>query len=222
MSEQQAETIFELTAEDVKNIRAKTEMTQKDFSKVFGINLSTLRHWERGDRAPHGSAVILLKMINNSPREVYSILENRMEKDMTKSANKEILKSLILTGKYKTLSDLINSERGKIKEIISALIAANGFPYQELDIRDNKNVFLAGHALENLHPVLECCEIDEPYIEGELKKVIENTYRLVFSIEHELSDAMYLPHEMRQKRIESVITNLGIDTDFYSNVLKNW
>ena len=37
---------------DVKAIREQVEMTQTAFAAAFGISLSTLRHWERGDRTP--------------------------------------------------------------------------------------------------------------------------------------------------------------------------
>ena len=37
---------------DVKAIREQIGMTQTAFAAAFGISLSTLRHWERGDRTP--------------------------------------------------------------------------------------------------------------------------------------------------------------------------
>ncbi|MDP1535173.1 MAG: helix-turn-helix domain-containing protein [Rubrivivax sp.] len=29
-------------------------MTQEQFAARFGFSVATLRHWERGDRSPHG------------------------------------------------------------------------------------------------------------------------------------------------------------------------
>lgn len=53
---------------NVKQIRQNVGMTQVEFATTFGISLGTLRHWERGDRAPHGSALALLKIIDREPQ----------------------------------------------------------------------------------------------------------------------------------------------------------
>lgn len=59
---------------DVKKVREKTGLTQNQFAATFGISLGTLRHWERGDRKPHGPALILLNAANNAPDELLRIL----------------------------------------------------------------------------------------------------------------------------------------------------
>lgn len=52
--------VHEMSAVDVKAVRDNVGMTQREFAASFGINLGTLRHWERGDRQPHGPARVLL------------------------------------------------------------------------------------------------------------------------------------------------------------------
>jgi putative transcriptional regulator len=37
---------------DVKNIRTNMGMSQTEFASAFSISVSTLCHWERGDREP--------------------------------------------------------------------------------------------------------------------------------------------------------------------------
>ena len=59
---------------NVKNIREKTGLTQNQFAATFGISLGTLRHWERGDRKPHGPALVLLNAANNAPDDLLRIL----------------------------------------------------------------------------------------------------------------------------------------------------
>jgi len=59
---------------DVKNIRAKTGMSQNEFASAFGISVSTLRHWERGDRRPQGPALVLLNVVAKEPRAVLRAL----------------------------------------------------------------------------------------------------------------------------------------------------
>jgi len=66
--------MFTPQAVDVKAVREKTGLTQAQFAATFGISLGTLRHWERGDRKPHGPALVLLNAANNAPAELLKIL----------------------------------------------------------------------------------------------------------------------------------------------------
>ena len=59
---------------DVKNVRSKLEMSQAEFASAFGISVSTLRHWERGDRAPQGPALVLLNVVSKEPQAVLNAL----------------------------------------------------------------------------------------------------------------------------------------------------
>lgn len=59
---------------DVKAIRAKVGMSQTEFASSFGISVGTLRHWERGDRQPHGPARVLLHVVSKQPKAVLSAL----------------------------------------------------------------------------------------------------------------------------------------------------
>ena len=68
--------VHEFTPVDVKNIRAKIGMTQNEFASAFGISVSTLRHWERGDRVPHGPALVLLNVVAKEPQAVLKALRN--------------------------------------------------------------------------------------------------------------------------------------------------
>jgi putative transcriptional regulator len=59
---------------DVKAIRAQVGMSQSEFAASFGISLGTLRHWERGDRQPHGPARVLLTVLSKQPKAVLKAL----------------------------------------------------------------------------------------------------------------------------------------------------
>jgi len=61
---------------DVKNIRSSIGMTQNEFASAFGISVSTLRHWERGDRTPQGPALVLLNVVAKEPQAVLSALSH--------------------------------------------------------------------------------------------------------------------------------------------------
>ncbi len=62
---------------DVKKVREKTGLTQEKFAATFGISLGTLRHWERGDRAPHGPGLVLLNAIGKEPEAILRILGSK-------------------------------------------------------------------------------------------------------------------------------------------------
>jgi putative transcriptional regulator len=59
---------------DVKALRQKIGMTQLEFAARFGFSAATLRHWERGDRVPHGPARVLLNVIEHNPKAVMAAL----------------------------------------------------------------------------------------------------------------------------------------------------
>jgi putative transcriptional regulator len=59
---------------DVAALRKRIGMTQQEFAARFGFSVATLRHWERGDRQPHGPARVLLKVIDKNPQSVIEAL----------------------------------------------------------------------------------------------------------------------------------------------------
>ncbi len=66
--------VHELSPLDVKNIRANIGLSQSEFAAALGISVSTLRHWERGDRVPHGPARVLLNVVAREPEAVLKAL----------------------------------------------------------------------------------------------------------------------------------------------------
>jgi putative transcriptional regulator len=68
--------VHEFSPVDVKNIRANIGMSQNEFASAFGISVSTLRHWERGDRTPQGPALVLLNVVSKEPKAVLKALRN--------------------------------------------------------------------------------------------------------------------------------------------------
>lgn len=66
--------VHEFSPLDVKKIRTKVGMSQNEFASAFGISVSTLRHWERGDRTPQGPALVLLNVVAKEPELVLRAL----------------------------------------------------------------------------------------------------------------------------------------------------
>lgn len=65
---------FRPRAVDVKELRQRVGMTQEQFAARFGFSVATLRHWERGDRAPGGPALVLLNVIARDHKAVMRAL----------------------------------------------------------------------------------------------------------------------------------------------------
>jgi putative transcriptional regulator len=59
---------------DVSALRQRMGMTQEQFAARFGFSVSTLRHWERGVRSPHGASLVLLNIIQRAPDAVQAAL----------------------------------------------------------------------------------------------------------------------------------------------------
>lgn len=212
-----------LSGADVKRIRARTGMTQKAFSQAFGINLSTLRHWELGDRTPSGSSATLLQLIEKSPAEVFSVLGSSITRHSPESSpfNRERTKKIVSFGNYNSLAQAINAEPSAAADLILHLLSANGFPIVKCLKEDGLTKFIAGSIELDLREVLSFDSATLTY-SGIYREPLEKTFLLALAIETELSEAMFLPHEMRQDRIQNAIRRADADTQLYSLVLKNW
>lgn len=59
---------------DVRAIRNKLGMTQREFAARFGFSINTLRHWEQGKRQPEGPTRAYLLVIDRAPDAVQRAL----------------------------------------------------------------------------------------------------------------------------------------------------
>jgi putative transcriptional regulator len=66
--------VAQLDALGIKELRARTKLSQSDFAARLGVELSTLRNWEQGRRVPAGPARALLRAIRNDPQNVIRAL----------------------------------------------------------------------------------------------------------------------------------------------------
>jgi putative transcriptional regulator len=55
---------------DVKAIRRKLGMSQRQFAASFGFGLDAVQNWEQGRRRPEGAARAFLKVIEREPEAV--------------------------------------------------------------------------------------------------------------------------------------------------------
>jgi len=59
---------------DVRAIRRRLGMTQKEFAIQFGFSVNTVRHWEQGRRVPEGPTRAYLVVIGREPEAVQRAL----------------------------------------------------------------------------------------------------------------------------------------------------
>lgn len=55
------------TAQDIKNIRSRTGLTQVLFAQFMGVSVKTVESWEAGRNHPEGAACRLLTLTKNDP-----------------------------------------------------------------------------------------------------------------------------------------------------------
>jgi DNA-binding transcriptional regulator YiaG len=66
---------------DVRALRERMRLTQRAFAGLFGFPVATLRHWERGNRTPAGTALVLLHVIRENPRVVLQAVRRARLRD---------------------------------------------------------------------------------------------------------------------------------------------
>ncbi len=59
---------------DVKAIRARSRLSQRQFAETFGLSIRTVQDWEQGRYTPDGPARVLLTVIDRNPEAVKKAL----------------------------------------------------------------------------------------------------------------------------------------------------
>ena len=62
-----------VAAEELREVRKKLKMTQKEFAELLGISRPTIERWERSDEKVAGPVVLLLNMISNNPEYINNL-----------------------------------------------------------------------------------------------------------------------------------------------------
>ncbi|CAH2840393.1 NadS family protein [Salmonella enterica] len=65
--------VTKIPVPDVKAIRAKAGYKQKDFAQLVGVSPSLVEAWEQHRRVPSGSALKILKMLENNPNLIHAL-----------------------------------------------------------------------------------------------------------------------------------------------------
>jgi len=72
-------------AHDIKKLRAKLGITQKEFAAYLNVSLNTIQAWEQGLRTPSHSSLRLIEMFDRDFSFVKGILESKKDEKYSKS-----------------------------------------------------------------------------------------------------------------------------------------
>lgn len=61
---------------DVKDVREKLHVSQKEFAGYFGVSIRTIQEWEQHRRTPTTIALNFLKVIDKAPKTALRALAN--------------------------------------------------------------------------------------------------------------------------------------------------
>ena len=65
---------FQLSNNQIRDIRLKVNLSQQKFAELIGISVATLKNWEQGRRKPTGPANILLQIVEKNPSILFKNL----------------------------------------------------------------------------------------------------------------------------------------------------
>jgi putative transcriptional regulator len=63
-----------ITPVDIKKVRARLRVSQREFALLIGVSARTLQNWEQGRRQPEGPAKALLRVVVRDPEAVLAAL----------------------------------------------------------------------------------------------------------------------------------------------------
>lgn len=67
---------FEVNAQDIKAIRERLGLSQRQMANLMGVSVDTLQNWEQNRRKPRGAAKTLLLIAARHPEAVLDIMHS--------------------------------------------------------------------------------------------------------------------------------------------------
>lgn len=126
---------------------------------------------------------------------------------------------------YKNASGILNKDlKNDLIEPATLLLSigyALGFRNLKVD-ESNTEIKISGINLDNEEQIIFNLSLSNLEITGMHASVAKKVYALIYSIENELSEAIYLPQDLRKEIISNVCQRIKVDSSLYSHVLKNW
>jgi putative transcriptional regulator len=64
---------LEIEPVDIKRIRERFDISQREFAGLLGISVDTVQNWEQGRRKPRGAARVLLLVAEKHPDALWDV-----------------------------------------------------------------------------------------------------------------------------------------------------
>ncbi len=66
---------FRIEAADVKQIRERLGLSQREFAMLLGVSVATVQNWEQSRRQPRGTARLLLLIAQQHPEVLLEVVQ---------------------------------------------------------------------------------------------------------------------------------------------------
>jgi len=66
---------FRIEAADVKQIRERLGLSQREFAALLGVSVDTVQNWEQSRRQPRGAARLLLLIAQRHPEALLDVVQ---------------------------------------------------------------------------------------------------------------------------------------------------
>lgn len=69
---------FEIGRQDIKAVRERLNLSQREFAALLGISTDNLQNWEQGRRKPRGAAKILIRVAEKHPEAILDVIQEEL------------------------------------------------------------------------------------------------------------------------------------------------
>lgn len=111
--------------------------------------------------------------------------------------------------------DLFDSELA-----LAGLAYCLGFPFVSSE-STNEDIHILGRFDTEKSKELVRLNLHTNELTGDLSVVVSKTFAIIANLEHRLNDAIFYPPDMRQREIQEVCDEVGVDTNTYRTILSN-
>ena len=143
-----------------------------------------------------------------------------MQRRLDRAECLRIAKAYIVEHESGSLATALSDAACPRTAVLAALLYASGFYYVAVDESGGTAKYFAGPTADSASFQL-ALKINTGELSGAASNLVDIVYLVLDAIEHELSAAVYLPPDMKRRRVQAVCRRLGIEESFFSLVLRN-
>ena len=140
---------------------------------------------------------------------------------MNKKESVVSLRNYVTSNPSASLGDALADSSASTAGLLAAIVYALGFGHVQVNKVGPDLKVYSGYDSAGLSEVLAFSPQTQE-LHGRFADMAPKIYAVIRAIENELTDAIYLPPEMRKLRVLAVCDAIGIGEEQYRSVLANW